>query len=107
MSESFAWHVTGPDSQKSDPGPNSLPVDSQIGPERSKQARTDIVQPTFPACLLIRLTLDGSRKRLSTMLVDHSEIIQNAKKVCSKASVCSCHVDFQGDILHGLKFLQK
>ena len=46
------------------------------------------------------------RRRSSTSIFDHSEITQNAP-VSSKASVCSCHVDFQGDILHGLIFFTK
>ena len=66
---SFAQQAAVWDSQKPGHVPNYLPVDSQIGPERSKQARTDISQPMFRACLLPWRTLDGHRKRFSTIIM--------------------------------------
>ena len=66
---SFAQQAAAWDSQKPGHAPNYLPVDSQIDPECSKQARTDISQPMFRACLLPGQTLDGHRKRFSTIII--------------------------------------
>ena len=66
---SFAQQAAVWDSQKPGHVPNYLPVDSQIGPERSNQARTDISQPMFRAWLLPWQTLDGHRKRFSTIII--------------------------------------
>lgn len=79
------------DSQKPGQSPNYLPVDSQIGPERSKQAGTDISQPCSQLVCWLADSGRAQEKILDHYNDDHSEITQNAK-VSSKASVCSCQV---------------
>ena len=82
--------------------------DSQISLERrrSKPSWDRYLLTMFPPRSAAMARSRRCRRRSSTSIFDHSEITQNAP-VSSKASVCSCHVDFQGDILHGLIFFYK
>ena len=93
---SFAQQAAVWDSQKPGQFPNYLPVDSQIGPERSKQAWTDISQPMFRACLL------PDSGRAQEKILDHYNMtIQKSHKMLRcPAKLQSVVAKFSGQIFY-------